>query len=230
MSAIVKYLSGAIAKKPVVLKPQPRQMPKPSDNHLRQGIAPSLPGLVKVFDTAPEARGMFQEHFGIDLQALAGMSPEELGSMTDMILQAKEFMSYLPIIEQHVLDYVKAVVDYNGFVARVTKAGFAGIKEIDKGRLDIFLEMAGYKAHQEKLGRKADNKIVEIETDRDNYISLSDFTLETALKVKAAASAKAQQQVAERPVIALEQARIREIASQRTRQIKELIQYGSRGR
>ena len=239
MSGIIKYAFNKLAKKPqtIVLNPQPlepnQQSPNPTptqSNHLTQGMAPSLAGMVKVFDTAPEAKGIFESHFGIDLQALAGLSPHELGSMTDMILQAKEFMQHLPTIEQHIADYIKAVTDYNTFIARSVKAGFSGIKEIDKSRLDIFLEMAGYKAHQEKLGRKSDNAVQQIEVDRDNFISLSDFTLQTALQIKATALAKSKEQVEQRPVVAAELAQQREIVNQRKQQIKDLIQYGTRGK
>lgn len=215
-----------------VQQQQPRQTPSSpvSSDHFTQGMAPSLAGLVKVFDTAPVAKGIFESHFGIDLQALAGLSPQELGKMTDMILQAKEFMSHLPTIEQHISDYIKSVTDYNTFIARTTKAGFTGIKEIDKSRLDIFLEMAGYKAHTEKLGRKSDNAVKQIEVDRDNFISLSDFTLQTALQIKATALAKSKEQVEQRPVVAAELAQQREIVNQRKQQIKDLIQYGTRGK
>jgi hypothetical protein len=238
MSAIVKYVFGKLTKKPqaTLLNSQPinsqsSQIQQPEQsNHLTQGMAPSLSALVKVFDTAPEAKGIFESHFGIDLQALAGMSPQELGKMTDMILQAKEFMQHLPTIEQHITDYVKAVTDYNTFIARSTKAGFAGIKEIDKSRLDIFLEMAGYKAHTEKLGRKSDNAVKQIEADRDNYINLSDFTLQTALQIKATALAKAKEQVEQRPIVTAELAQQREIVNQRKQQVKDLITYGTRGR
>jgi hypothetical protein len=238
MSAIVKYLFGKLAKKPqaIVLNPQPihsqsTQIQQPEQsNHLTGGMAPSLSTLVKVFDTAPEAKGIFENHFGIDLQALAGMSPQELGKMTDMILQAKEFMQHLPTIEQHINDYIKAVTDYNTFIARSVKAGFTGIKEIDKSRLDVFLEMAGYKAHTEKLGRKSDNAVKQIEADKDNFISLSDFTLQTALQIKATALAKAKEQVEQRPVVAAEQAEQREIVNRRKQEIKNLITYGTRGK
>ncbi|MHC5829246.1 MAG: hypothetical protein ACYT04_78370, partial [Nostoc sp.] len=93
---------------------------------MSQGLAPTLPGLVRVFDNAPEAAGLFQSHFGIDLQSLAGMSPEQLGQQTDMILQAKQFAEYLPLIEQNIKDYVKAVTDYNTFIARCVKDGARG--------------------------------------------------------------------------------------------------------
>ncbi|WP_375494115.1 hypothetical protein [uncultured Nostoc sp.] len=197
---------------------------------VQQGLAPTLPGLVRVFDNAPEASGLFTSHFGIDLQSLAGMSPEELGAQTDIILQAKQFAEYIPIIEQHINDYIKAVTDYNTFVARSIKAGCKGIKEIDKAKLDVLLEWMGYKAHQEQLGRKTDNELIKLKTETDNYIALSDFNLDMALKIKAAALNKSIEEAQQRPILAAEQAAERNIINQRKTHIKELIQYGTRGK
>lgn len=195
-----------------------------------QGIAPNLPGLVKVFENAPEAEGLFSSYFGINLSNLAGMSPEELAAQTDIILQAKQFAEYIPIIEQHINDYIKAVTDYNTFIARSIKAGCKGIKEIDKAKLDVLLEWMGYKAHTEQLGKKSDNEKTKIETDTANYISLSDFTLSMALEMKATALSKSMEQASYRPILAAEQAQQRQIVSDRKTHIKELIQYGTRGK
>ncbi|MEH1789677.1 MAG: hypothetical protein V7L23_30005 [Nostoc sp.] len=201
-----------------------------SSDHLSQALAPTLPSLVRVFDNAPEAAGLFQSHFGIDLQSLAGMSPEQLAQQTDMILQAKQFAEYLPIIEQHIADYIKAVTDYNTFIARSIKAGAKGIKEIDKAKLDVMLEWFGYKAHQEQLGRKQDNKLIELKTETENVISLSDFNLDMALKIKAASLTKSMQEALQRPILAAELAQQRSLVNQRKSHVKELIQYGTRGK
>jgi len=199
-------------------------------HHLSQGIAPNLPGLVRVFDNAPEAAGLFTSHFGIDLQSLAGMSPEELAAQTDMILQAKQFAEYLPLIEQHINDYIKAVTDYNTFIARAVKSGAKGIKEIDKAKLDVMLEWMGYKAHQEQLGRKSDNELIKLNAETENVIRLSDFSVDMALKIKATALNKSMEDAAQRPVLAAELAEQRSLVNQRKTHIKELIQYGTRGK
>lgn len=198
--------------------------------HLSQALAPTLPSLVRVFDNAPEAAGLFQSHFGIDLQSLAGMSPEQLGQQTDMILQAKQFAEYLPLIEQHIKDYIKAVTDYNTFIARSIKEGAKGIKEIDKAKLDVMLEWFGYKAHQEQLGRKQDNKLIELKAETENVISLSDFTTDMALRMKAVSLNNAMQQAEQRPILAAQQAEIRTAANQRKQEVKQLIQFGTRGK
>jgi hypothetical protein len=224
MSIVAKPLKSAEPPTiPVNAKPV-------QSDHLSQGIAPNLPGLVRVFDNAPEAAGLFTSHFGIDLQSLAGMSPEQLGQQTDMILQAKQFAEYLPLIEQHINDYIKAVVDYNTFIARSIKAGAKGIKEIDKSKLDVMLEWFGYKAHQEQLGRKGDNELIKLKTETENVISLSDFNLDMALKMKAASLSKSMEDAAQRPILAAEQAEQRSLINQRKTHIKELIQYGTRGK
>ncbi len=204
-------------------------VPVQSD-HLNQGLAPTLPGLVRVFDNAPEAAGLFTSHFGIDLQSLAGMSPEQLGAQTDIILQAKQFAEYLPIIEQHIKDYVQAVTDYNTFIARSIKAGCKGIKEIDKAKLDVLLEWMGYKAHQEQIGRKTDNELLKLENETENYIRLEDFNLDMALKMRAASLNNSIAQGEQRPILAAEQTEIRNLVNQRKQQVKQLIQYGTRGK
>lgn len=199
-------------------------------NHLSQGLAPGLSNLVRVFDNAPEAEGLFASHYGINLSSLAQMSPEQLGEQTDMILQAKQFAEYLPLIEQNIKDYVKAVVDYNTFIARCIKDGAKGIKEIDKAKLDVMLEWFGYKQHQEQLGRKGDNEKIKLENETQNYIALSDFNLDMALKMKATALAKSMQDAAQRPILAAEQTQQRSIVQQRKTHIKQLIQYGTAGK
>jgi hypothetical protein len=224
MSIVAKPLKSAEPPTiPVDAKPV-------QSDHLSQGIAPNLPGLVRVFDNAPEAAGLFTSHFGIDLQSLAGMSPEELGAQTDIILQAKQFAEYIPIIEQHINDYIKAVTDYNTFIARSIKAGCKGIKEIDKAKLDVLLEWMGYKSHQEQIGRKTDNELIKLKAETDNYIMLSDFNLDMALRIKAAALNNSIMQAEQRPLFAVEQAQQRQLVSDRKQRVKELIQYGTRGK
>lgn len=194
------------------------------------GLAPGLVPLVRVFDNAPEAEGLFASHFGINLSSIAGMSPEQLAQQTDMILQAKQFQEYLPVIEQHIKDYVRAVVDYNTFIARCIKEGAKGIKEIDKAKLDVMLEWFGYKQHQEQLGRKGDNAKIQMQAETQNYILLSDFNLDVALKMKAAALQNSMEQAAQRPELAAELAADRKVVNERKTHIKQLIQHGSRGK
>jgi len=158
------------------------------------------------------------------------MSPEQLAQQTDMILQAKQFAEYLPLIEQHINDYIKAVTDYNTFIARAVKSGAKGIKEIDKAKLDVMLEWMGYKAHQEQLGRKSDNELIKLNAETENVIRLSDFSVDMALKIKATALNKSMEDAAQRPVLAAELAEARSLVNQRKTHIKELIQYGTRGK
>ncbi len=199
-------------------------------NHLTEGIAPGLVPLVRVFDNAPEAEGLFASHFGINLSQMAGMSPEQLGQQTDMILQAKQFAEYIPIIEPLINDYIKAVVDYNTFIARAIKAGAKGIKEIDKSKLDVMLEWFGYKQHQEQLGRKADNEKLKLQAETDNFIVLSDFNLDMALKMKAIALNQQMEAASQRPELATQLAAERKVITERKTEIKQLIQYGTRGK
>ncbi|MBD2364511.1 hypothetical protein H6G36_25615 [Anabaena minutissima FACHB-250] len=230
--SLVDKLGSAITL--VRSKPEPQAtkvnaVPVQSE-YLGQGLAPTLPGLVRVFDNAPEAEGLFASHFGINLSELAGMSPEQLGQQTDMILQAKQFAEYLPLIEQNIKDYIKAVTDYNTFIARCVKDGAKGIKEIDKAKLDVMLEWFGYKQHQEQIGRKGDNEKIKLENETQNYIALSDFNLNMALELKAIALNKSMEDATQRPILAAEQAQQRSIVQQRKTHVKGLIQYGTAGK
>jgi len=51
-----------------------------------------------------------------------------------------------------------------------------------------------------------------------------------ALKIKAAALNKSMEDAAQRPVLAAELAEARSLVNQRKTHIKELIQYGTRGK
>jgi hypothetical protein len=211
---------------------KPREQPEVVDAEPVNdgGLAPGLVPLVRVFDNAPEAQGLFQSHYGINLSSLAGMSPEQLAQQTDMILQAKQFAEYIPILEPLINDYIKAVVDYNTFISRAMKVGAKGIKEIDKAKLDVMLEWFGYKQHQEQLGRKGDNAKIQMQAETDNFIALSDFNLNVALKMKAAALQNSMEAAAQRPELVAEQAEQRRLINERKTHIKGLIQYGSRGK
>lgn len=225
---IKDILSSAITL--VQPKSEPRTInveAKPVNNN---GLAPGLVPLVRVFDNAPEAEGLFASHYGINLSSLAGMSPEQLAEQTDMILQAKQFAEYLPIIEQNIKDYVKAVVNYNTFIARCVKDGAKGIKEIDKAKLDVMLEWFGYKQHQEQLGRKGDNEKLKLQEETKNYIALSDFSLEAALKMKATALQNSMDAIAQRPELQAQQTEERRVVNERKQEVKRLIQFGTMGK
>jgi hypothetical protein len=198
-------------------------------DHLSQALAPHL-ALTKVFDNAPEMRGLFQDYYGFDIGNFAMMSPEQLGEFADMVNQAKMFDEMLPIIEQHVKDYITAKVNHDKFIANCIKSGASGMKSIDESTLQVLLEHKGYQLNRERLGRKGDNKIIEMEASRDDAIHLDDYTLEAALKVAALKLNNSTMQIDQRPGIAAQQAEQRKLVSDRKLEVKNLIQFGARGK
>jgi hypothetical protein len=229
---LIKYVGAALAPKPkaIVLQPKVEKHSQPNQTeYLKNGIAPSL-AITKVFDTAPEMRGLFENYFGFDPANFAMMTPEMLGQFTDMVNQAKFFDEMLPTIEQHIKDYITAKVNHDKFLANCIKSGAAGMKSIDEATLQVFLEHKGYHLNREKLGRKADNETIKMEAERDNTFLKEDFTLQTALQIKGAGLAKSLEQVEQRPIFAAEQAQQRQIVSDRKQRVKELIRYGTRGK
>jgi len=233
---LIKYVKTALVRKPKVTVLQPKAVEvkthhsQPNQTeYLKNGIAPSL-SITKVFDSAPEMRGLFENYYGFDPANFAMMTPEMLGQFTDVVNQAKFFDEMLPTIEQHIKDYITAKVNHDKFVANCIKSGAAGMKSIDEATLQVFLEHKGYRLNHEKLGRKADNETIRMEADRDNFFQQADFTLQTALQIKAAGLSKSLENIEQRPILAAEQAQQRQITSDRKQQVKNLIQYGTRGK
>ena len=198
-------------------------------DHLSQALAPHL-AITKVFDNAPEMRGLFQDYYGFDVGNFAMMSPEQLGEFADMVNQAKMFDEMLPIIEQHVKDYISAKVNHDKFIANCIKSGASGMKSIDESTLQVLLEHKGYQLNRERLGRKADNETIKMEAERDTAISLLDYNLDTALKVAALKFDASIAQAEQRPILAAEQAQAKKLISDRKVELRNLIQNGTRGR
>jgi len=214
----------------IVLQPNQETHSQPNQTeYLKNGIAPSL-AITKVFDTAPEMRGLFENYFGFDPANFAMMTPEMLGQFTDMVNQAKFFDEMLPTIEQHIKDYITAKVNHDKFLANCIKSGAAGMKSIDEATLQVFLEHKGYHLNREKLGRKADNETIKMEAERDNAILQGDFSLQTSLQVAALKLSKSLEQIEQRPEIASLQAQERQLVQGRKQHIKNLIIYGTAGK
>lgn len=108
-------LTSAITLSPQRSRQEPKAIPidaKPVNNHLNSAIAPSLVP-TKVFDTAPEMRGLFENYFGFDIGNIANMSPQQIGELVDMINQARQFDEMLPIIKKHIQDYIGYKVNHD---------------------------------------------------------------------------------------------------------------------
>lgn len=236
MANLIKYVKTALVRKQKVTGLQPKAVEAKTHHsqpnqteYLKSGIAPNL-AITKVFDSAPEMRGLFENYFGFDPANFAMMTPEMLGQFTDMVNQAKFFDEMLPTIEQHIKDYITAKVNHDKFLANCIKSGAAGMKSIDEATLQVFLEHKGYHLNREKLGRKADNETIKMETERDNAILQGDFSLQTSLQVAALKLSKSLEQIEQRPEIASLQAQERQLVTQRKQHVKNLIIYGTAGK
>jgi hypothetical protein len=147
-------------------------------------IAPSVAGLVKSFDSAPEMKGLLNSYFGIGdfLAGLPGMTPNEVAQMADQLDQLNILLDNLPAIEQNLRSYIEGVVKYHEFVNRCVKEGVAGIKKVDQSVLDIFIAHKGYLGDQKKLAADSSTSVAQIDNEVDNYVDLQEHKLQAALK------------------------------------------------
>ncbi|PHJ59563.1 hypothetical protein VF14_08785 [Nostoc linckia z18] len=147
-------------------------------------IAPSVGGLIKSFNSAPEMQGLLNEYFGIGdfLTALPGMTPNEIAAMADKLDQLNFLLDNLPAIEQNIINYVQGVVKYHEFVERCVKEGVAGMNKIDQSVLDIFLSHKGLLGERQKREAHSKNEVQLIDNGVSNYVELQDHKLQAALK------------------------------------------------
>ncbi len=193
-------------------------------------IAPSVTGLIKSFDSAPEMKGLLNSYFGIGdfVAGLPGMTPGEVGQMADQLDQLNFLLDNLPAIEQNLRSYIDGVVKYHEFVGRCVKEGVAGMNKIDKSTLDIFLAHQGHLGEQKKLAADSRTQVEQISKETENYVELQDHKLSEALKRaakklkadKEKETVKAESQPNEKPVemVAVLDTRAR---------LKRLMQYGT---
>lgn len=156
-------------------------------------IAPSVTGLIKSFDSAPEMKGLLNNYFGIGdfLTTLPGMTPNEVAQMADQLDQLNFLLDNLPAIEQNLTSYISGIVKYHEFVNRCVKQGVAGIEKVDQSVLDIFVAHKGLQGNQKKLAAESRTAVAQIETEVSNHIDLQEHKLQEALK-RAAKKLKAE--------------------------------------
>ncbi|MFN6474368.1 MAG: hypothetical protein RMY36_032445 [Nostoc sp. SerVER01] len=147
-------------------------------------IAPSVGGLIKSFNSAPEMQTLLNEYFGIGdyLTALPGMTPNEIAQLADKLDQLNFLLDNLPAIEQNVINYVQGVVKYHEFVERCVKEGVAGINKVEQSVLDIFLAHKGLLGERQKREADSKSEVQLIENGVKTYIELQDHKLQIALK------------------------------------------------
>ncbi|MDJ0617020.1 MAG: hypothetical protein QNJ63_09790 [Calothrix sp. MO_192.B10] len=176
-----------------------------------------------------DVAGLLQTYYGsmFDLSAIPNMSPDQLGELVSWLRQCEWMDEHLEVLEKHFKAYIQRQVNFNQFVARVSKDGLSGAQKIDKAGLDIYLAAKGYQVNSQKLGHKRDNEVKLLEQDFENYKLLEDYNLEASFramtlklqKQKALIDAKPDQQAAqetERLAIQAEKQRV-----------KNLLTYGT---
>ncbi len=176
-----------------------------------------------------DVAGLLQTYYGsmFDLSAIPNMSPDQLGELVSWLKQCEWMDEHLEVLEKHFKSYIQRQVNFNQFVARVSKDGLSGAEKIDKAGLDIYLAAKGYQVNSQKLGHKRDNEVQLLEQNFENYKLLEDYNLEASFramtlklqKQKALIDAKPDQQAAQ------ETERLA-IQSEKQR-IKNLLTYGT---
>lgn len=224
-SALVKVRNGqnsSVADSPDTSK-------SPTDR-ANTPIAPSVTGLIKSFDSAPEMKGLLNSYFGIGdfLTTLPGMTPSEIGHLADQLDQLNFLLDNLPAIEQNLTALISGTVKYHEFVNRCVKQGVAGIEKIDQSVVDIFIAHKGLLGNQKKLAAESRTAVEQIDTEVGNHIELQEHKLQAALKRaakklkadKEKETAKAETEPNEKPVemVAVLDTRAR---------LRRLMQYGT---
>jgi hypothetical protein len=193
-------------------------------------IAPSVTGLIKSFDSAPEMQGLLNSYFGIGdfLTTLPGMTPNEIGQMADQLDQLNFLLDNLPAIEQNLTSYISGIVKYHEFVNRCVKQGVAGIEKVDQSVVDIFVAHKDILGNQKKLAAESRTAVEQIDNEVGNHIELQEHKLQAALKRAAKKlkadkdkeTAKAETEPNEKPVemVAVLDTRAR---------LRRLMQYGT---
>ncbi|MHC5897193.1 hypothetical protein [Nostoc sp.] len=189
-NALVKHNNGVKSS-----APDTPDIPKAFADRANAPIAPSVAGLIKSFDSAPEMQGLLNSYFGIGdfLAELPGMTPNQVAQMADQLDQLNILLDNLPAIEQNLRSYIEGVVKYHEFVNRCVKEGVSGIKKVDQSVLDIFIAHKGYLGDQKKLAADSSTSVAQIDNEVDNYVSLQEHKLQEALK-RAAKKLKAEKE------------------------------------
>ncbi|MBO3463678.1 hypothetical protein G7B40_040400 [Aetokthonos hydrillicola Thurmond2011] len=177
----------------------------------------------------PDAGSLLQNYYGIDLTAIPAMDENQLGDLVDFLKQSEWMDSHLDKLKEHFTKYINRQVNFNQFVAEVTKSGIKGAESIDKNGLDTYLAVKGYSQNSKKLQHKANVNEQLLAADLDNYIQLEDHSLQASLRSMALKLASAKQQIDLRPdkAAAIQELNL-QIKADKER-IGNLIAYGTKG-
>ncbi|MBO3464136.1 hypothetical protein G7B40_001495 [Aetokthonos hydrillicola Thurmond2011] len=177
----------------------------------------------------PDAGSLLQSYYGIDLTAIPAMDENQLGDLVDFLKQSEWMDTHLDKLKEHFTKYINRQVNFNQFVAEVTKSGIKGAEGIDKAGLDTYLAVKGYTQNSKKLQHKANVNEQLLAADLENYIQLEDHSLQASLRSMALKLASAKQQIDLRPdkAAAIQELNL-QIKADKER-IGNLITYGTKG-
>ena len=182
---------------------------------------------IKMMSVHPEAAGLLQSYFGIDLSNIPNMTPEELGEMVDFLRQSEWMDQHLDVLKAHFKAYIARQLSFNQFCSEVAKDGINAAKSIDKAGLDTYLAVKGYTANTKKLGHKASLEEKYADKDLESYIDLENYSLEASFRAMAAKIQKQKRDIDDRPIRLEAQIEERATIKAEEDRIKNLIAYGT---
>jgi hypothetical protein len=197
-------------------------------------IAPALVGKVKVFDDASDMAALFDNYYGFDPAAFAGMSENEIGTFVDSVEEIKFLIANLDKLEKHVNDYIDGVVQYNEFVARCLKAGAKGMEKIDRATVDVFLAWKGWQVNTKKLAKDSDVGVRLLDQEVIDYGDLAEYDLQISLQIVANRLVRQKEALSQKPDTEAanyaERQAAQQAKSEERNRIKDLFAYGTRGK
>jgi hypothetical protein len=225
---IVRSVRGAVEKfqnKPRTVNAQYTTVTGTSPVNSGGGSSGGISAIALPGDVA----GLLQTYYGsmFDFSAIPSMSPDQLGELVSWLRQCEWMDEHLDTLEKHFKAYINRQVNFNQFVARISKDGLSGAEKIDKAGLDIYLAAKGYQVNTQKLGHKRDNEVNLLEREFEDYRLLEDYNLEASFK---AMTLKLQRQKAEidaRPDRLIAQEEQRHVIKTEKERIKNLLTYGT---
>lgn len=183
---------------------------------------------IKALSLPPDAAGLLQSYYAIDLASIPAMSPEDLGDLVSFLRQAEWMDEHLPKLKEHFTKYINRQVNFNQFVSEVTKAGLKGAETIDKAGLDAYLAVKGYTNNTQKLSHKASVEHSRLDEELANYVDLEEYSLNASLKAMAYKLASQKREIDLRPEKAEESEQKRLAIKAEKDRIRELLTYGTK--
>lgn len=184
-------------------------------------------GGIRALSLDPEAAGLIQSYYGIDLASIPNLDENQMREFVDYLRQAEWMDDHLPKLEEHIKKYIDRQVTFNQFIVTVTKAGITGAEKIEKGKFETWLAAKGYFAENQKLGKDSDIAQQKLDRGVSDYFEFEEYNLEASFRVMAAKLAAQKAEVDARPDKANAQQEVNQQKKEHKERIKNLISYGS---